>query len=827
MFQAPLPIDDILPELRAALDAASNAVLAAPPGAGKTTRVPLALVNAPWRNGRKILMLEPRRIAARAAAERMASELGEKPGQTVGYRIRGDSCSGTAIEVVTEGILTRMIQSDPELSEIAAVLFDEAHERSIHSDLGLALALDLQDALRPDLRLLIMSATLDIKVFAQLLGGAAVVESPGKMFPVETVWLDRPWRKPGQGRRGFEQAASDLIDTAFKQQTGDILAFLPGAGEIGRVQNLLAKSTDANVHPLHGTLPFDQQRKALQPDPDGHRRIILATAIAETSVTVPGVTTVVDTGLSRRAQTDHATGLSRLVTTAVSRAQADQRQGRAGRLAPGTCYRMWTRGEEGALPLFPPPEIAETELSPLALELALWGVIDPSKMRFADAPPAKAFQSARSLLTSLGALDAQGLITGHGRAMAKQPMHPRLAHMLIKAKQMNLLPEAALIAAILSDRDPLGHGSGVDLNLRLQAVLDETSHHNAARGAAKRITSEAKRHSTKLPALDSVQKCAGVLAALAYPDRVAQRRQGEAPRFLLSGGRGATMDANDPLSGQSYLIAINLEDGTEARMRMAAMLTEADLRSVFSNTIQQSQTVEWSSRQKRVQARRRELLGAIALTDRPWKQANAELFAKALADGIREQGISNIPWPAAAQSLRARVAWLRRRDPSASEFPDWSDTALADPNTWLTGHLTGLARIEDIAKLNLTDILRATTDWQILQSIETLAPATYKAPSGRNVPIDYSADQPTAALRLHEVYGVQRHPVIGRPAVPLLLELLSPANRPVQKTADLPGFWQSSYHDVRKDMRARYPKHDWPEDPANHPPTSRSRRKSG
>ena len=825
MSRAPLPIDDILPSLQAALDAAPNVVLAAPPGAGKTTRVPLALIDAPWRQGRKILMLEPRRIAARAAAERLAAELGQTPGKSVGYRVRGDSVAGTDIEVVTEGILTRMIQSDPDLPDIAAVLFDEAHERSIHSDLGLALALDIQDALRPDLRLVIMSATLDTQVFARLLGNAPIIESPGRMFPVDTIWLDRSWRKPGQGRRGFEAAMAAIIQTALTQQTGDVLAFLPGAGEIDRVQSMLRSTTGALVRPLHGSLPFDQQRKALQPDPDGHRRVILATAIAETSVTVPGVTTVVDGGLARRAQTDHGTGLSRLITTSVSRAQADQRRGRAGRLGPGTCYRMWTKGEEGSFAAFPPPEIAETELSGLALELALWGVKDAAGLRFPNAPPAKAFDAARTLLTELGALDASGLITGHGRAIAKQPMHPRLAHMVIAAKNMGLGPEAALIAAILSERDPVAHGSGADLNLRLQAILSGNGPSPAARSAIQRIKSEAKRYAKTLPQLNKAQKAAGPLAALAYPDRIAQRRPGDAPRFLLSNGRGALIDAADPLSGQSYLVAINLQDGTEARIRIAATLTEAELRSAHSDQITETTTVDWSQRHKRVESRKRDMFGALALTDQVWKDAAPQDLGEALADGIRSCGIAALPWPKAAQALRRRVRWLRDR--GATDLPDWSEQALADPDPWLTDHLAGLRRIEDIAALDLTQILRSTADWQALQSIDTLAPITFETASGRKVPIDYAQDQPVIAVRLHELYGVAIHPTIGRPAVPLVLEILSPANRPVQKTADLPGFWTSSYGDVRKDMRARYPKHDWPEDPVNYAPKAKKTQKNG
>ncbi|MEM7061045.1 MAG: ATP-dependent helicase HrpB [Pseudomonadota bacterium] len=821
MERTPLPIDAVLPKLLITLAENPNAVLAAPPGAGKTTRVPLALLEAPWRGSGKIVMLEPRRIAARAAAERLASELGEKPGQTVGYQIRGESRQGKSINVVTEGVLTRMIQSDPELPGVAAILFDEAHERSIHSELGLALSLDIQGALRPDLRLLVMSATLDTNAFAKTMGEATVIESPGKIYPVETHWLPRPWKKPGHGRRGFEAAVADLTMAALNDTEGDVLVFLPGVGEINRTQALIYKAA-ADIQILHGSLPFRDQAAVLKPA-EGRRRIILSTAIAETSLTVPGVRVVVDGGLARRARTDPSSGLSRLVTGPVSRAQADQRRGRAGRLGPGICFRLWTKGEEGGLPAFAPPEILETELSALVLELALWGVQDPKDLAFLTPPPEAAIVAAKALLTELGALGPDGQITAHGRTMATKPMHPRLAHMMSVAESMDLKAEAALMAALLSERDPFDHGAEADLALRLKAILGDRNAPQASKPAIERIKTEAKRHAKALPRPERAAKAAGVLASLAYPDRIARRRDGEAPRFILSGGRGAVMQTHDPLAGQAYLVATDLEDGTEARIRTAAPVTETELRRHHGTRIIAEDTVAWSPRHRRVEARQREMLGAAALTDRAWKTAPPELLGKALADGVRQEGPQALPWPKSALALRARVAWLRQRG-DVSGLPDWSDAALAEPNHWLTPHLTGLTRIEQIADLDLTSILKAGLDWEIVQTIDRDAPPTYTTPLGRRIAIDYALETPSIALKVQELYGVTVHPSVGMPPVPLAVELLSPANRPVQKTADLPGFWQSSYKDVRKDMRARYPKHHWPEYPMTAQPMERTRK---
>jgi ATP-dependent helicase HrpB len=831
----PLPIDPVLPELLAALESGPNAVLAAPPGAGKTTRVPLALLTAGWAGAGRLLMLEPRRIAARAAAERMAEMLGEAVGGIVGYRIRGESrvSKATRIEVVTEGILTRMLQSDPELPGIAAVLFDEIHERSIHTDLGLALALEVQGALRPELRLLAMSATLDTGAVSRVMGDAPVIESAGRMFPVETRWLKRPWARPADRGRGprFEDAAAALISKALGEPAGDALVFLPGAGEINRLAGMLARRhPDVALCPLYGALPFARQRAALRPDAGGCRKVVLATAIAETSLTVEGIGIVVDCGRARRARMNPGTDMSRLVTVPVSRAEADQRRGRAGRLGPGVCYRMWTKGEEGALPGFAPPEILEADLAPLVLELAQWGIVDPGGMAFLDPPPAPAMAEARKLLAALGALDQAGRITAHGCSMAARPTHPRLAHMMIRAEARGLACEAALIAALLGERDPLRGKDRppADLALRLAAMADP-ERLNADRGTVARIRTEARRLNPGRaePMRSAAQS--GALMSLAYPDRVGLRRAGEAPRYLLSGGRGAMLAADDPLAPQRLIVAADLEDsGREATIRLAASLTEAELRALHGDRIGWQNIAEWSQRSRQVEARSREMFGAIALADRPWRDAPPEVLGAALAEGIRALGLAVLAWPKAALGLRARVEWLRAQGGAlAEQLPDWSDAGLtASLDAWLTPHLGGMRRIEEAARLDLGGLLRASLDWELQRQIDHAAPSHFETPLGERIAIDYRGGAPVLSIRVQELFGVTTHPTVGDPPVPLVIELLSPARRPVQTTSDLPGFWGSSYAEVRKEMRARYPKHPWPEDPARAEATRRVKPKT-
>ncbi|WP_116130941.1 ATP-dependent helicase HrpB [Tropicimonas sp. IMCC34043] len=806
----PLPIDAVLPALVAALRGAGQAVLQAPPGAGKTTRVPLALLQAGLTGGR-IVMLEPRRLAARAAAERMAETLGQAVGETVGYRIRGEARVGkaTRIEVVTEGILTRMLQADPGLDGIGAVIFDEFHERSLNADLGLALCLEVRGALREDLILLPMSATLDAGPVAELMGGAPVITAEGRTYPVETRWLDRPLPP----RTRLEPAVADLTRQALAETDGSLLVFLPGEGEIRRVQAALSSGLPAGttLHPLFGAMEFTAQRAAIAPPGQG-RKIVLATAIAETSLTIEGITCVVDAGRARRARFDPNSGMSRLVTEPVTRAEAAQRRGRAGRLAPGLCYRLWTRGEEGALAAFPPAEIEVADLAGLALDLALWGGDD---LPFLTPPPEGALAEARALLAGLGALDATGRITEHGRAMARLPLHPRLAHMLLRAGR-----GAAPLAALMADRDPL-RGAPADLGLRLDALRRPGAAPGAPnRAALDRIRTEAKRLARLVP--DSAPApTPAEAAALAYPDRIGLRRPGDAPRWLLSGGKGATMDPGDPLAGQRLLVATDLDgDAREARIRLALPLPESALRSLFDDRIAWVDVAEWSRRERKVVARQQERFGALVLADRIWRDAPADRLGAAALDGIRQIGL---PMNDAARRLQARALLYRAE---GGDIADLSDTALLETaEDWLLPCLDRVRTEADIRALDLLEPLRQHIGWDAMARLDREMPGAFTTPLGRRIPIDYAGEAPEIAVRVQEMFGVTRHPAIGPRHLPLRITLLSPAGRPVQTTQDLPGFWASSYADVRKDMRARYPRHPWPEDPTEADPTLRAKRR--
>ncbi|WP_113912278.1 ATP-dependent helicase HrpB [Roseovarius dicentrarchi] len=805
-----LPITAVLPALMDALRTRGRAVLQAPPGAGKTTLVPLALREAALAPGR-IVMLEPRRLAARAAAERMAETLGEPVGQTVGYRVRGEAkvSKATRIEVVTTGILTRRIQSDPELAGIGAVIFDEFHERSLDSDLGLALCLEIAGALRPDLMLLAMSATLDAAPVAALMGDAPLITSQGRAYPVETRWLDRPLPKAQR----FEAALADLTCTALEQTTGGVLIFLPGEGEIRRLEGLLAPRVPPGcvMRPLFGAMDFAAQRAAIAPEASA-RKIVLATSIAETSLTIEGIRTVVDGGRARRARFDPASGMARLVTEPVSRAEATQRQGRAGRVAPGTCYRLWTRGEEGALPAFPPAEIEAADLAPLALELAQWGAA-PDQIPLLTQPNPGSYGEAQALLAMLGALDTAGHITAHGRALAALPLHPRLAHMLALAG-----PDAAPMAALLAERDPLPRSAPADLALRLKAIRSPKGPHPypPSRAVLQRITQEARRLRSAAKPADQKYSDAE-MAALAYPDRIGLRRPGDAPRYLLSGGKGAVLDAADTLAGQR-LIVVTDTDGNprEARIRQAITLSDAGLRGLFADQIAWHDICAWSRREGRVLARRQERFGALVLDDRHWKDAPEDAIARAMLDGVREIGLI---WSDAARRFAARVALGRA---AGMDLPDMSDAALMDTlEDWLLPYLAGVTSAQDWRRFDILEPLRALLDWDAMQALDALAPARFTTPLGREIPIDYAADPPEIQLRLQEMFGQTSHPMLGR--TPLRVTLLSPAGRPLQATQDIPGFWDSSYVDVRRDMRGRYPRHPWPEDPRQADPTLRAK----
>ncbi|MGV6812717.1 MAG: ATP-dependent helicase HrpB [Brevirhabdus sp.] len=808
----PLPIDDALPALLEALRARGRAVLQAPPGAGKTTRVPLAVLEAGLVKGR-ILMLEPRRLATRAAAERMAQTLGEPVGATVGYRMRGEAkvANTTRIEVVTEGILTRMIQSDAELTGIGAVIFDEFHERSLNADLGLALALEVAGALREDLMLIAMSATLDAGPVAALMGDVPVVTSEGRAFPVQTRWLDRPVPKTQR----YEQAVAGLVADAVGQTTGGVLVFLPGEGEIRRVEGLLKGRLpgDCVLRPLFGAMPFKDQRAAIAPVTAG-RKVVLATSIAETSLTIEDIRVVVDGGRARRTRFDPGSGMSRLVTERVTRAEAEQRRGRAGRVAEGTCFRLWTKGEEGALPAYPPSEIEAADLTGLALELAEWGAGD-GDLAFLTPPPEGTLAEARALLRGLGALDAGGQITAHGKALARLPLHPRLGHMLLAGGE-----RAADMAALLAERDPLPRGGAVDLTLRLRA-LREPGAMGANRGVIERVRAEAKRLARH--AGDGKHSVAE-LAALAYPDRVGLRRKGTAPRFVLSGGKGAVLDEGDPLAGARLIVALDLDGDTrEARVRLAVGISEGELRAVHGNAVHWRELCHWSKRDRRVEARRQEVFGALVLEDRLWKDAPADAMANAALDGVRDLGLQALNMSDAVARYRARVELLRR---GGAEMPDMSDDGLmAALGDWLLPHLDGVKTVGDLKGVNVMEALKLWLGWEREQVLDRLAPAKFITPMGRGAAIDYSGVAPAVEIRLQEMFGVTIHPCVGPDRQPLRITLLSPAQRPIQTTMDLPGFWSGSYADVRKDMRARYPKHPWPEDPAAEKPTLKAKRR--
>jgi len=808
-----LPIDDALPALTAAMATRGMAVLQAPPGAGKTTRVPLALRTAV---AGRIVMLEPRRLAARAAAERMAETLGETVGQTVGYRIRGEAkvSSATKIEVVTEGILTRMIQSDAELPGIGCLIFDEFHERSLNADFGLALALEIRSALREDLQILVMSATLDAAPVAALMGDAPMITSEGRAFPVETRWLPRPV----DASMRYDAAVANLVLQAAEETAeGGLLVFLPGEGEIRRVETALRGrlAERFDIRPLLGAMEFAAQRAALAPATTGRRKVVLATSIAETSLTIPDILVVVDGGRARRARFDPNSGMSRLVTERVTRAEAEQRRGRAGRVAPGLCYRLWTRGEEGGLQAFPPAEIEAADLTGLALELALWGADD---LPFLTPPHPGTLAEARALLTGLGALGQGGRITAHGRILAKLPLHPRLGHMLAIAG-----PKAAALAALMADRDPL-KGAPPDLTLRLRALADpkkfeSETPYQIARPALERIRDEARRLAGAAGQVDRADLSAAQMAALAYPDRVGLRRKGDAPRWLLSGGKGAAMEPGTPLAGARLIVATDLDgDAREAAVRQAIALTEAELRALYADQIAWENLCEWSRREGRILARKQERFGAITLADQPWPDAPPEAMARAALEGLRLIGLTFTP---AARRLRARIELARA---GGDTWPDCRDAALlASAEDWLLPYLGKVKTEADLRNLDLHDALLSRLDWGQQAELDRLVPAHFTTPLGRRVPIDYDGDHPGIEIRLQEMFGVTTHPTVGQARKPLRVTLLSPGQKPIQVTLDIPGFWRTSYADVRKDMRGQYPRHPWPEDPTEAEPTLRAK----
>ncbi len=824
-----LPIDPLLPAIAQALAEHTALVLEAPPGAGKTTRVPLALLDASWLAGQTILMLEPRRLAARAAAARMAQTLGEKPGERVGYRVRLDSkvSARTRIEVITEGILARRLQDDPGLDGVGLVIFDEFHERILDADLGLALCLEAQKALRPELRLMAMSATLDGTAVAKLLD-APVLRSEGRAFPVETRYLDAP--APNR----FPMAMAQAVNKALAETDGDLLAFLPGEREIHAVLRQLG-GADLHVLPLYGALAQNDQDRVFAPTPKAKRKVVLATSIAETSLTIDGIRVVVDGGLARVPRYDPASGLTGLDTVKVSQAAAEQRRGRAGRTAPGICYRLWPEPQTRGLLPRNPPEILQADLAALALDLAVWGVRDPGELAWMDAPPAGAFAQARLLLTQLGALDNDGMVTPHGKAMAKLPLHPRLAHMAIRAKAQGLGAEACALAALIAERDPLsGPGAMRDADLRHRLELVGESRASAPppgseiREATHRRIREAAKQIRRLTGTDDRpldSSVAGALTALAYPDRLAQKRAGG---FRLANGRGAALQPEDPLGREDWLAVASVGDATgmsaDGRIFLAAPISRAEIEDAFAGLIEAHDTVAWDARTESVQARRQRRLGALLLDDVQWEKAPADKVAAALLGGIAQMGLAALPWSEDARQLQARVAFLRRADPNG-DWPDLSDAALAATlDDWLAPHLGGLKSRADLAKLNLTEILGSAFDWAARKRLDEWAPTNIGVPSGRTATIDYTqGEAPVLAVKLQELFGLADTPRIAGGRAPLLIHLLSPAGRPVQVTADLANFWREGYFAVRKDLKARYPRHPWPDDPLSATATARAK----
>ncbi|NKD77194.1 ATP-dependent helicase HrpB [Haematospirillum sp. H1815] len=818
---AHLPVSAVIPDLRAALEKTGRVVLQAPPGAGKTTSVPLALLNEPWLADKKIIMLEPRRLAARASAARMAAMLGEKAGETVGFRIRQNRCvsSHTRIEVVTEGILTRMILEDPGLTGVGLVIFDEFHERSLQADLGLALCLDISEALREDLRLLVMSATLDSAPLSSLLGKAPIITSEGRTFPVSTRFLPP--------RRGIstEHACAEAIQTLVEEEQGSILAFLPGEKEIRRTAHILLSAGlpgHIDVHPLYGAMPPHEQDRALAPAGTGRRKIVLATSVAETSLTIDGIHIVVDSGLSRRSRFDVGSGMGHLVTTRVSTAEAAQRQGRAGRLGPGLGCRLWSEAEDRALAPFPPPEITEADLTPLRLDLAVWGA-RAEQLRWLAAPPAPALARAEDLLQAMGALDQDGRITQHGKAMAALPLHPRLSHMVLSAQSLGLGGLACTIAAVLAERDPARACRNADLRHRLELVQGKAKDASVDHRALSRIRDLSSGWQKKLGLQEETGTTkSGLVAALAFPDRIGkQRAQGT---YTLSGGRSAALPPDDPLAVHDFLVVMDLDgQGANGRIFLAAPLERQDLESLFADSIEEQTITCWDPRTGSVLSRVQQRLGALVLGEKVNNALDSHTAALVMAEGIRQTGLHCLPWDKQSQQFRARVTFLAQQD--KDNWPDMTDAGLLDSlSDWFVPFANGLTRLEHLKRLDLLSALTAMLSWTQRQQLERAAPSHFTVPTGERIPLDYTSGEiPVLSVRIQQLFGCRTHPSTGESMIPLTVHLLSPAGRPLQITRDLPGFWTGSYPAIRAEMRGRYPRHPWPDDPLTATPTNRAK----
>jgi ATP-dependent helicase HrpB len=811
------PVDEVLPALKDALRARNTAVLVAQPGAGKTTRVPLALLNEPWVKGGKILVLEPRRIAARAAAQFMAVSIREKLGDTVGLRVRfGSKISAkTRIEMITEGVFTRLVLADPELKGVAAIIFDEFHERSLDADLGLALAIDAQRGLREDLRILVMSATLDGARVAKLLGDASVIESEGRAYPVETKYLGRDARTP------IHQEMAHALARISGNEDGSILAFLPGVGEIRRTADFLAeriRDKTVDIVPLYGALDSDVQDKAIESSVEGRRKIVLATSIAETSITIKGVRVVVDSGLARVPRFEPDLGLTRLETVRVSRASADQRRGRAGRTEPGVCYRLWDEEQTRSLLPFATPEILAADLTSLVLDLAQWGVHDPMTLTWLDLPPAGAVNEAKALLASLDAIDEAGAITPLGKKLAKLPLHPRLAAMIIAASEEDNALLAAEIAAVVSERG-LG-GTDVDLVHRVSEFRrDKSRRGEEARSLARRWAESA---GGKINETSPTR--AGSLLALAYPDRIAKSRAERGGAFLLANGRGAKLELTSALSREEYLAVAEIAGAAqEGRILLAAKISEAEITARFPDKIRQTEEAVFDPKVRAVRGRAARKYMSLVLSERPLKVEASDGTAKALAVGIASLGIDQLPFTAATERWLERLRFLRAAE--GNEWPDVSPQALAENiETWLAPFLAGKTSLVEISAGDVSNALHALLPHDLARRLDAEAPDRFTAPTGSELPIDYSAEAgPTISVKVQELFGLSKHPSVARGKIPLVLSLLSPAGRPIQVTRDLPAFWRGSWSDVKKEMRGRYPRHVWPDDPAFATPTRRAK----
>ncbi|MFN8390412.1 MAG: ATP-dependent helicase HrpB [Bdellovibrionota bacterium] len=818
----PLPIADSIPAIREALAQSCSLVLQAPPGSGKSTIVPIELLDEPWLQRKKILMLQPRRVAARAIAARMSDLIGEKLGQTVGYRVRfeGQVSAETRIEVVTEGILTRKIQEDPSLEGVGLIIFDEFHERSIHADLALALTLDSRSAFQPDLRVLIMSATLNTEGAAALLDNAPIVIGRGVPFPVQVSYLSED---PDQ--RELLSTAARTAARMYRQHEGDMLVFLPGVGEIKRVAEMLQNDLQGEpvaIVELYGDLPFDKQRQALEPI-TGRRRIILATPIAETSLTIEGVRIVVDSGLAKLSRFELNTGSNRIVTERISSDSAEQRAGRAGRLGPGICQRLWSEHTNRTLRKSRSPEILESDLASFVLELAVWGAESPRQLRFLDYPPETALDQARALLRALGALDENGRITAEGKRICAYPAHPRVAHMFLAAERLSLLPLACDLAALLDERDIFARDDsrGADLSLRVDALRQGRRKKGGARFShvERRAEEWARRVRVQAPANDAEDGHAGLLLAFAYPERIAKRRTNDTGelRYLTAGGWGARLSEHDPMRKHEFLVIAHMQVGRgDGKVFLAAPLEERALRQHFAETVTTETVLEWDEAAQGVVAETIERLGSIVLRRKPSDTGDTDTVEQLLLTGLKNLGAAALGWDDDARQLQARIEAVRKST-GANTLPDCTDGALTERlELLLAGRLFGMTKLAHVRQIPVVQLLEAEIGWDGMRKLNELVPESLKLPGGRMRRVDYTySEGPLFQATVQELFGWRESPKLADGAVPLLLHILSPARRPLQVTRDLASFWKNTYPDVRKEFRGRYPKHKWPEDPLN------------